>query len=280
MAHGAYKPIEAYGLIGNLETCALVGQDGAIDWCCLPYLQSPSVFAAILDSEKGGTFRIQPTGSFDAVQRYQSNTNVLNTTFTTGAGTLRLTDFMPILSEDPVAPFSEPWIFRRVEAVEGPVAFEVTFEPRFDYARARTIIESMDDVLLARGSGEHVSLNTASPLDIVDKTASGIHELDAGETAWYTLQYGQHKRPESIDPERLLERTRRDAQLGLPVQLDPRRRVHHSGAVQTRPHPGDERLLRLVSGRHPQRVRDVPAVPAAVRAPGGDPADRGDARSP
>ena len=43
MAHGAYKPIEAYGLIGNLETCALVGQDGAIDWCCLPYLQSPSV---------------------------------------------------------------------------------------------------------------------------------------------------------------------------------------------------------------------------------------------
>jgi GH15 family glucan-1,4-alpha-glucosidase len=116
---------------------------------------------------------------------------------------------MPILSEDPVAPFSEPWIFRRVEAVEGPVAFEVTFEPRFDYARARTIIESMDDVLLARGSGEHVSLNTASPLDIVDKTASGIHELDAGETAWYTLQYGQHKRPESIDPERLLERTRR-----------------------------------------------------------------------
>jgi GH15 family glucan-1,4-alpha-glucosidase len=173
MAHGEYKPIDAYGLIGNLETCALVGRDGAIDWCCLPNLQSPSIFAAILDSETGGTFRIQPTGSYDAVQRYQPDTNVLDTEFTTDAGALRLTDFMPILSDDPAAPFSEPWIFRRVECLEGSVEFEVTFEPRFDYARARTVIESMDNVLLARGSGEHVSLNTAFALEIDGISARG-----------------------------------------------------------------------------------------------------------
>jgi len=209
MAHGEYKPIDAYGLIGNLETCALVGRDGAIDWCCLPNLQSPSIFAAILDSETGGTFRIQPTGSYDAVQRYQPDTNVLDTEFTTDAGALRLTDFMPILSDDPAAPFSEPWIFRRVECLEGSVEFEVTFEPRFDYARARTVIESMDNVLLARGNGKHVSLNTASALEIDGISARGVHNLSAGDTAWYTLQYGQRKRPESIDPEVLLDRTRR-----------------------------------------------------------------------
>ena len=209
MAHGEYKPIDAYGLIGNLETCALVGRDGAIDWCCLPNLQSPSIFAAILDSETGGTFRIRPTGSYDAVQRYQPDTNVLDTEFTTDAGALRLTDFMPILSDDPAAPFSEPWIFRRVECLEGSVEFEVTFEPRFDYARARTVIESMDNVLLARGSGEHVSLNTAFALEIDGISARGVHDLSAGDTAWYTLQYGQRKRPESIDPELLLNRTRR-----------------------------------------------------------------------
>ncbi|PSP41202.1 glycoside hydrolase family 15 protein [Halobacteriales archaeon QH_2_66_30] len=209
MAHGEYKPIDAYGLIGNLETCALVGRDGAIDWCCLPNLQSPSIFAAILDSETGGTFRIRPTGSYDAVQRYQPDTNVLDTEFTTDAGALRLTDFMPILSDDPAAPFSEPWIFRRVECLEGSVEFEVTFEPRFDYARARTVIESMDNVLLARGNGEHVSLNTAFALEIDGISARGVHDLSAGDTAWYTLQYGQRKRPESIDPELLLDRTRR-----------------------------------------------------------------------
>ncbi|PSQ33993.1 glycoside hydrolase family 15 protein [Halobacteriales archaeon SW_10_66_29] len=209
MAHGEYKPIDAYGLIGNLETCALVGRDGAIDWCCLPNLQSPSIFAAILDSEAGGTFRIRPTGSYDAVQRYQPDTNVLDTEFTTDAGALRLTDFMPILSDDPAAPFSEPWIFRRVECLEGSVEFEVTFEPRFDYARARTVIESMDNVLLARGNGEHVSLNTAFALEIDGISARGVHDLSAGDTAWYTLQYGQRKRPESIDPELLLDRTRR-----------------------------------------------------------------------
>ena len=209
MAHGEYKPIDAYGLIGNLETCALVGRDGAIDWCCLPNLQSPSIFAAILDSEAGGTFRIRPTGSYDAVQRYQPDTNVLDTEFTTDAGALRLTDFMPILSDDPAAPFSEPWIFRRVECLEGSVELEVTFEPRFDYARARTVIESMDNVLLARGNGEHVSLNTAFALEIDGISARGVHDLSAGDTAWYTLQYGQRKRPESIDPELLLDRTRR-----------------------------------------------------------------------
>jgi GH15 family glucan-1,4-alpha-glucosidase len=208
MANEDYKPISAYGLIGNLETCALVGEDGAIDWCCFPYLQSPSIFAAILDSERGGSFTIQPADSFETEQRYQPRTNVLETEFTTDAGTVVLTDFMPMLSEDPAAPFSEPWIFRQLSCLDGTVELDICFEPRFDYARARTVLESMDSVIVARGNGEHVSLSTATELEIDEDTAQGRHTLSADETAWYTLQYGQRRRPRSIVPGELLDRTR------------------------------------------------------------------------
>lgn len=207
MTNGEYKPIGAYGLIGNLETCALVGNDGSIDWCCLPHLQSPSIFAAILDIQKGGRFSIQPAGSFDAVQRYQPDTNVLEAEFTTSSGTATLIDFMPILSDDPEAPFSEPWIFRRVECLEGTVDLDIDFEPRFDYARGRTIVEPIDDGVIARGNGEHVSLTSPSELETDGAAARGRHRLESGDVRWYTLQYGQRKRPGSIDPETLLNRT-------------------------------------------------------------------------
>jgi len=207
MTTGEYKPIGAYGLIGNLETCALVSNDGSIDWCCFPHLQSPSIFAGILDARKGGRFSIQPAGPFDAVQRYRSDTNILETEFSTDAGTATLTDFMPILSDDPAAPFSEPWIFRRVECLDGTVELDIDFQPRFDYARARTTLEPLDDGIIARGNGEHVSFTSASELEIDGDTARGSHQFDAGDVRWYTLQYGQRKRPESIDPETLLERT-------------------------------------------------------------------------
>ncbi|MGZ7047670.1 MAG: trehalase-like domain-containing protein, partial [Methanobacterium sp.] len=76
-----YKDIEDYGIIGNLETCAVVGDDGSIDWLCFPYLESPSVFAAILDNERGGHFSIQPVSKFHSFQVYIRNTNILKTFF-------------------------------------------------------------------------------------------------------------------------------------------------------------------------------------------------------
>jgi GH15 family glucan-1,4-alpha-glucosidase len=208
MEDEAYKPIETYGLIGNLETCALVGQDGSIDWCCFPHLQSPSLFAALLDAEKGGRFRIQPASPFDTVQRYQADTNVLETEFTTDSGTVVLTDFMPMLSDDPAAPFSEPWIYRKVECLDGSVDVDVDFEPRFNYARARTIVESIDDGVIARGNGEHASLTATFELDTDSESAYGRHRYDAGDVGWYTLQYGQRRRPTTVDPERLHALTR------------------------------------------------------------------------
>ena len=209
MRRSDYTPLEDYGVVGNLETCVLVGGDGSIDWCCLPRLESSSVFAAILDVERGGHFSLRPSGSFTADQRYVPATNVLEVEFSTESGTAVLTDFMPMLGDDPAAPFSEPWVYRRVACTDGAVDIAVEFEPRFDYARARTSVEPADGGVLARGNGEHVSLTTptGTSLDVEDTAAYGTYRLEEGEDAWYTLQYGQRKRPASVDPEALLQRT-------------------------------------------------------------------------
>ena len=82
----SYKPIGDYGIIGNMLSAALVGRDGSIDWCCLPRFDSPSVFAAILDDEKGGRFYIKPQAKFQSCQAYMPDTNVLQTTFQTEEG--------------------------------------------------------------------------------------------------------------------------------------------------------------------------------------------------
>ena len=92
-----YQPIENYGVIGNLRTAALVGMDGSIDWLCLPHFDSPSVFAAILDDQKGGRFRIAPAGEdFRLKQFYWPDTAVLVTRFLHDDGVGEVEDYMPI----------------------------------------------------------------------------------------------------------------------------------------------------------------------------------------
>ena len=80
-----YDLLEEYGAIGDGDTVALVDRHGSIDWCPLPHVESPSVFTAILDADRGGRFAVRPTGSFESVQRYRDRTNVLETTFRTAA---------------------------------------------------------------------------------------------------------------------------------------------------------------------------------------------------
>src|SRR3954453_12810245 len=91
-----YQPIENYGVIGNMRTAALVGMDGSIDWLCFPHFDSPSVFAAILDDEKGGRFRISAVDEHVTYkQLYWPDTNVLITRFLSAAGVGEIEDFMP-----------------------------------------------------------------------------------------------------------------------------------------------------------------------------------------
>ncbi len=127
----AFKNIESYGLIGDLHTAALVGIDGSIDWCCLPRFDSPSVFGAILDDEKGGRFRVWATAENQYKQMYLPDTNVLMTRFLTPDGVGEVVDFMPWHN----AQAGLQGIVRIVRCVRGSIAFRVECVPAFDYAR-------------------------------------------------------------------------------------------------------------------------------------------------
>ncbi len=115
----AYKPIESYGIIGDLHTVALVGMDGSIDWCCLPNFDSPSIFGAILDERKGGFFKIASLYEAQHKQMYLPDSNVLVTRFLSAEGVGEVVDFMPV--EDPSRGKKTHHIVRVVRAVRGAV---------------------------------------------------------------------------------------------------------------------------------------------------------------
>src|SRR5919199_6898529 len=91
-----YAPIGAYGAIGDGRTVALVALDGSIDFLSLPDMHSPTTFAALLDPDRGGRFALAPEGDFEAERRYVERTNVLETTFRTSEGTVRVTDALTL----------------------------------------------------------------------------------------------------------------------------------------------------------------------------------------
>ncbi len=127
----AFKNIENYGVIGDLHTAALIGTDGSIDWCCLPRFDSPSIFGAILDDEKGGRFRIWATAENHYKQMYLPDSNVLMTRFLTPDGVGEVIDFMPWHNEQA----GLQGIVRLVRCVRGSIAFRMECVPAFDYAR-------------------------------------------------------------------------------------------------------------------------------------------------
>lgn len=147
----AYRPIEDYGVIGNLSSVALVRLDGCIDWCCLPFLDSPSVFAAILDATRGGFFLLQPPSFTHSSQEYVEGTNILKTHFRIGGGRVEICDFMPTgpsVDRDSESP-EHMELYRKVRCTHGQVDVDVLWTPRHDYARGETRIKPTSNGFVA-----------------------------------------------------------------------------------------------------------------------------------
>ncbi len=155
-----YRPIADHAVIGNQNTCALVSRDGVIVWCCFPELDDASVFGSILDQRKGGRFGVTARGGTVRTQRYIDLTAVLVTISDAPGGELSVTDFMPVRGSIAGCgnPGREPEIYRIIRCESGEVEVEVEWAPRFDYARARTTIESTDGGFIARGDDATMTL--------------------------------------------------------------------------------------------------------------------------
>jgi GH15 family glucan-1,4-alpha-glucosidase len=146
-----YPLIADHGLIGDLQSAALVAIDGSVDWFCAPRFDSPSVFGALLDADRGGHFRVRPSiDVFTSVQLYVPDTAVLVTRFMTEAGVGEVIDFMPI--DVPGAVSDERRLVRLIRCVRGEMTFDVEVAPRFDYGRESFETEWNEDGAAFRGS--------------------------------------------------------------------------------------------------------------------------------
>ena len=205
-----------YGLIGDMSSAALVGTDGSIDWCCLPRFDSPSVFAALLDKDIGGRFRIRPASTFSAaLQAYVQDTNILRTTFNTSTGTVTVTDFMPIRDSDmdsvpDTNPDEPPEVHRIVTCTSGSVEMQCDFQPRHDYARSVPEIRAIRGngnglAIEAHGGRQSMTLIADVALPVNGEGVSGTFTLSQGESATFVLAYG-HGRSSVLERYRTQEK--------------------------------------------------------------------------
>jgi len=182
-----------YAIIGDCRTAAIVSRDGSIDWLCLPHFSGPSVFAALLDQERGGRFRIRPEGRFRTLRRYCGATAVLETTFETPTGSARLIDAMPVVEDaDTLHPLRE--VLRIIEGIEGEVPFEVDWSPRPDYARGDALIRSRGALgWSCSRSDEIFFLRAEAPLNFSAEAAAVIGRIrvEAGRRIRFSLCYGK-----------------------------------------------------------------------------------------
>jgi GH15 family glucan-1,4-alpha-glucosidase len=180
--------IEQHGIIGNMQSAALVSIDGAIDFYCFPDFDSPSVFAALLDTEKGGSFEIVPKiDGMRTKQLYLPDTNILLTRFLSDEGVFEITDFMPITDGASKRPNQ---IVRNLRVIKGDIAFHIRCAPRFDYARSAHSVIANGERFLFQPVGQTqsvqaMSLRATVPLAIEGADVVGDFTLTRGQTATF-----------------------------------------------------------------------------------------------
>ena len=193
-----YQPIENYGIIGDLNTIALVGLNGSIDFMCFPYFDSPSIFASLLDYKKGGKFQIVPAFTeMKTKQLYLPDTNVLLTRFLSKEGVGEITDFMPVEENNGRK------LIRRVATIKGKVKYQLIFQPRFNYGRDSHTIEIKSEneiIFLSKGEDKFtIRLMSSVPLRVSSNDVLADFTLNATEVGNFLLEYTDEQPPDQKD---------------------------------------------------------------------------------
>jgi len=195
-----YKPIRDYAIIGNLRSAALVSKEGSIDWAPAPYLNSPSVFAALLDDTKGGKWSIAPIDPYTTEQEYLGQTNILVTTFTTKKGIVELTDYIPAQRGTDMAEIEKAEMHRKMVCKKGVCDVEVRFAPRFDYARGETILSFTEHGIATDHEGKRKGeLVSPGKYAIYSNIATSTLALKEGESAYLAFHYHETTKKDWAD---------------------------------------------------------------------------------
>jgi GH15 family glucan-1,4-alpha-glucosidase len=182
-----YPAIEDHGLIGDLQTAALVATDGTIDWFCAPRFDSPSIFASLLDHQRGGFFQVAPEGTaYVTKQLYLPGTPMLLTRFLSADGVGEVIDFMPIAGD---VATDHHRLVRLVRVVRGEMRFRIECEPRFDYGRVKAEITYSEDGATFRGAGMTINV-CASRRDHRLVKDEDMQRTEHGVRAYATLVAG------------------------------------------------------------------------------------------
>ncbi|MGW3095424.1 glycoside hydrolase family 15 protein [Streptomyces sp. NPDC001102] len=184
-AAARYLPIAEHGLIGDLRSVALVGTDGTIDWYCCSAFDAPSVFAAILDAERGGSFELAASVPAKTKQFYFPDTNVLITRFFTEDGVGEVQDFMPVNGDE--VEVERHRLIRRVVCVRGSVPFRIRVAPRFAYGTRPHTVRTAGEVAVFESDGLSLALTSTVPLEAQGPDARADFKLSEGETAVFAL---------------------------------------------------------------------------------------------
>lgn len=188
-AGSRYLPIAEHGLIGDLRTVALVGTNGTIDWYCCPSFDAPSVFASLLDAQRGGSFELVAIVPARTKQFYFPDTNVLITRFFTEDGVGEVQDFMPV-SDHVATRGSETErhrLIRRVLCVRGTVPFRMRVAPRFNYGAAPHTLRMVGDLAVFESPDLSLALTTTVPVECDGSDVWAEFKLGEGESAVFAL---------------------------------------------------------------------------------------------
>jgi GH15 family glucan-1,4-alpha-glucosidase len=193
---GPFPEIDDYGAIGNSRTAALVSRYGSVEWLCWPQFDSPSIFAGLLDRERGGYWKIAPTGSCSITRKYIEDTNVLETTFQNNSGTAVLRDLMPVQDSAAHSMFPDHEIVRQLNCVAGEMEVEIEVAPRACYGEKAVTIRDRGKLGFQMNDGRGVYwLRSSTALSLKasgkDPLVLGRTVVRAGDTLLFSFSFSE-----------------------------------------------------------------------------------------